>query len=160
VIDDRIKARVRGAKIDELAAVSLIADIDDAVQRRSVEELRAFGREAELSGLDQEASRAFEIADVIETKSAAAARDEVLRIKSALEPAPPTQAELVRQWDSEQLAAAMSRGAPFDVNTFDRLERERAEIQNAQLAEKQRRHEEQRRAQVAQDAQPKGPGRR
>jgi hypothetical protein len=68
-------------------------------------------------------------------------------------------ARLGRRYDAEQLAAALNRGAPFNVNTFEEDERRRVEEANRQLAAKQRRHEEQRAAQVAYDARPKGSGR-
>jgi hypothetical protein len=152
----RIKAR-----IPEAAMVDLANDIDDAISRRDLVSLAAFAAEAErTAGMDQLASRAREVLSLLESKSATAARDELLRIKAALEPPAPTQADLVRRWDSEQLAAAMSRGAPFSVNTFEADEARRVETQNEQLREKLRRSEEQRRAQVAHDEQPKGPGRR
>ncbi len=76
-----------------------------------------------------------------------------------IQPQPPTQADLVRRFDAEQLAAAMDRSAPFDVNTYEAHEAERAAGANRQLRERQRRHEAQRAAQVARDAEPKGPGR-
>lgn len=147
--------RIKGATIDEAAALDLINDIDDAVRRRSIVEIRAFAREAELSGLDQEASRAREIADVLESKAGASAREELLRIKSAIEPLGPTQADLVRRYDRE----FMARGGSFSVNTFEADEARRVETQNEQLRKKQRRHEAQREAQVAAAAEPKGPGR-
>jgi hypothetical protein len=54
----------------------------------------------------------------------------------------------------------MFNGGSFSVNDFERQERERAAEANRQLREKQRRLEAQRAAQVAQDAEPKGPARR
>jgi hypothetical protein len=66
-------------------------------------------------------------------------RDELVRIKSALESPPPSQVDLVRRYDMEQLAAMANRGAPFSVNDHEENERRRAEAQNEQLREKQRR---------------------
>jgi hypothetical protein len=152
--------QIKAATIDEFAAIQVIRDIDDAVARRDVVMLRQFAAEAARSGMDQESSRAFEIADVIESKATTSARDELLRIKAALEPRQPSQADLVRRYDAEQLAAAAARSAPFDVNTYEADEARRAEAQNAQLARANRRAEEQRAAQAARDAEPKGPGRR
>jgi hypothetical protein len=151
--------RVKTAKIDEFAAIQLVRDLDDAIKRRSLVEIRAFAREAELSGMDQEAARAREIATVIEGKATTSARDELLKIKAASQPAPLSQAQLAAQFDRQQLAAAMNRGSAFNVNTFDSFERERAEIANEQLRARLRRHEEQRAAQAARDQQPKGPRR-
>ena len=163
-----LRQRAKIATIDVDAAIQVILDIDDAIHRRDVVMLRAFAAEAGRSVLDAEGARAREFADLIEGKAGASAReellrikadrDELLRIKSALA-APPTQAQLVRQWDSEQMAAAMSHGAPFDVNTFEAREAERVAEANRQLSARVRRHEEQRAAQVAAAEQPKGPGR-
>jgi hypothetical protein len=139
--------------------VDLLRDIDAAVAHRDAAQLRNFAYEAAASGLDQEATRCREIADVIEG-SKAGAREELLRIKSALQPPLPSQADLVRQYDMEQLATAMNRGSPFNVNTFEADEARRVEAQNEQLREKQRQLEEQRAAQVAADAEPIGPARR
>lgn len=100
-------------------------------------------------------ARAAEIADVLEGK--AGARDEVLRLKAALEPREPTQADLVARFDAEQLAAAMDRGAPFDASTFEAHEAERAAEANRQLRERNRQHEAQRAAEVTQDEQPETP---
>jgi hypothetical protein len=152
--------RIKTATIPEHAAIEVIRDIDSAIERRSIVEIRAFAREAELSGMDQEAARAREIADLIEAKAGASGREELLWIKSAIEPPEPTQSELARAFDQEQLAAASSRSAPFSVNDHERLEAERAAEANRQLAARARRHEAQRAAQAARDAEPKGPARR
>jgi hypothetical protein len=146
--------RFKGATVPEEIALDLLRDIDSAIRHRDPASLRNFADEAARSGMDQEAARAREIADVM-TK---ADRDELVRIKSALESPPPSQADLVRRYDQEQLVAMANRGSPFSVNDFERLEAERAAEANRQLAAKQRRSEEQRAAQVAHDAQPKGPG--
>jgi hypothetical protein len=147
--------RVKTATVPEWVALDLLRDIDAAVRDRDPARLRNFADEAARSGMDQEASRARELADVM-TK---ANRDELIRIKSALESSPPSAEDLVRRYDQEQLVAMANRGSPLSVNDHERLEAERAAEANRQLAEKQRRHEEQRRAQVAQHEQPLGPGR-
>ena len=54
----------------------------------------------------------------------------------------PDYLRLSRAEDLERMASA---GAPFSVNNFDADEARRAEVQNAQLRERQRRHEAQRR---------------
>jgi hypothetical protein len=59
----------------------------------------------------------------------------------------PDYLRLSREADAEQ----MSLGGPFDRTEFEDVERRRSETQNAMLAAKQRKLEEQRRAQVAQD---------
>lgn len=141
----KLRTRAKGATIPEDAAIEVIRDIDSAIARRDLVSLRAFGREAELSGLDAEGARAREIANLLEASSIESkANDTPARPRR---PAPPTQAQLVARFDAEQLAA-MGRGGPFDVNTFEATERERVEEQNRQLAERNRRHEEQRRRQV------------
>lgn len=157
MIDRETRARIKAATIPEWVALDLLRDIDSAIRHRDAGSLRNFAREAALSGLDQEATRAREIADVID-QSKAGARDEVLRLKAALAPRQPSQADLVREFDRQQLAAAFN-GGPFDVNTFEAREAARAAEGNRQLRERQRRHEEQRAAQVAAAEQPKGPGR-
>ncbi len=149
--------RSKGASVPEWVALDLLRDIDAAVRDRDPGQLRNFAYEAQASGLDQESARCSELADVIEGKSGAA-REELLRIKAAIAPKPPTQRELVRRYDQEQLVAMANRGSPFSVNDHERLEAERAAEANRQLAAKQRRSEEQRAAQVAHDARPKGPG--
>jgi hypothetical protein len=154
------RTRFKGATILEWVAVDFLRDIDAAIRHRDAAQLRNFAYEAAASGLDQEATRCREIADVIESKAGASAREELTKIKAALQPPPPSQSDLVARWDSEQLAAAMSRGAPFNVNTFEADEARRAAEQNRQLAARQRRHEEKRAAQVAAAAEPKGPARR
>jgi hypothetical protein len=154
------RARFKGATVPEEIAVDLLRSIDAALSDRDAAQLRNFAYEAERSGLDQEATRCREIAEIIETKAAAAGRDEVLRLKAALRPPSPSQADLARAFDAEQLAAMMSRGAPFSgVNTFEADEARRVEAMNEQLREKQRQLEEQRAAQVAQARLPRGPGR-
>jgi hypothetical protein len=145
--------RFKGATIPEEIAIQVLRDIDDAVARRDPASLRNFAEEASRSGMDQEASRARELADVM-TK---ADRDELTKIKAALETPEPTEADLVRAFDAKQLAA-MFNGGPFNVNTFEADEARRAEESNRQLRERQRRSEEQRAAQAAHDARPKGPG--
>jgi hypothetical protein len=131
-------------KIPPLAARELQRDIDSAIQRRSVVEIRAFAREAELSGMDQEAQRAYEIADVIEAKSKTSARAELLRIKAALEPRPPSQSELVREFDLQM----MERATPFSTADFEENEARRVEIRNAQLRQQQQEAEAQRARQL------------
>jgi hypothetical protein len=151
----RIKAR-----ISEAAMVDLANDIDSAIERRDLVSLAAFAREAELTaGMDQAAARAREVLSLLESKAATSARDELLRIKAALRPPAPSQADLARAFDVEQLAEMMNRGAPFSVNSFEADEARRVEEANRQLAARQSRHEEQRRAQVAADAEPRGPWR-
>jgi hypothetical protein len=51
---------------------------------------------------------------------------------------------MLRAADAEQVF----RPSRFSINDHERLERERAETQNKQLAERNRRHEEQRRRQI------------
>jgi hypothetical protein len=159
MIDRETRSRIKTATIPEWVALDLLRDIDSAIRHRDAAQLRNFAAEAVASGMDQEAARAREIVDVIEAKAGASAREELLRIKAALQPPPPSQADLVRRYDTEQLAAMANRGAPFSVNDFEENERRRVEEANLQLAAKQRRHEEQRAAQVAAAARPKGPGR-
>jgi hypothetical protein len=148
------------ARISEAAMADLARDIDSAIERRDLVSLAAFAREAELTfGMDQQAARAREVLSLLESKAAAAGRAEVLRLKASLrDVSEPTQDELVREFDRQALAAAFG-GGPFSVNDHEQKEAERVAVQNAMLAAKQRRHEQQRAAQVARDAQPKGPAR-
>ena len=81
MIDRETGARIKAATIPEWVALDLLRDIDSAIRHRDAGSLRNFAREAALSGLDQEATRAREIADVID-QSKAGARDEVLRLKA------------------------------------------------------------------------------
>ena len=142
-MSDRSKVR-----IPPYAAEALQADLDDAIKRRSVVEIRTFADEAEESGMDQEAARGREIADVIEAKAGRAGRDELTRLKASLDAAlAPTQDQLVRKFDLEM----MSRGSAFSVNDFEEDERKRVETQNAALADRDRRFEEQRARQVVRD---------
>jgi hypothetical protein len=106
-----------------------------------------------------QAARAREVLSLLESKSAAADRAELLKIKAALRPPEPSQADLVREFVRQAMAAAFN-GGPFDASTFEAHERERVEAQNAQLARARRRAEEQRAAQVAAAAEPRGPARR
>jgi hypothetical protein len=61
--------------------------------------------------------------------------------------AEPDYLALAHAADAEQ----MSFGGPFDRDGFEDVQRRRSESQNAMLAEKQRKLEDDRRAQVAQD---------
>lgn len=82
-------------------------------------------------------------------KAGAAARTRAKA--SARTPAPAPQPDFLamsRAADLEQMASA---AAPFSVNGHEESERRRAEVQNQQARDARRRHEEQRRAQVAQD---------
>jgi hypothetical protein len=144
-------------KIPPLAAADLQNDLDDAIKRRDVESIRRFSREAELSGMDQEAARGFELANVIEAKAGdrayqridalerPSARAELTRIKSALGASPPSQADLVRAFD----VMLMNQAAPFDRDQMPDLERRRSEESNCQLAERRRKDEEERARQAA-----------
>jgi hypothetical protein len=132
-------------RIPPLAQRALKADIEDSIKRRSVVEIRAFAREAELSDMAEEARRGFEVADMIEAWEAKANRAERDRIKAAADAAlQPTTAERIRSFD---LDVAL-RGEPFDVNSFEANERERADAQNQALAAQQQAAEEQRARQV------------
>ena len=129
--------RVKTATIPEAAALDLINDIDDAVRRRDVVMLRRFAAEAQASGLDQESSRANELAALMSK----ADRDELTRIKSALQPPRPTTAQLAAEFDRQWMAGS---GARFSRTTSEADEHQRAEIANAALASKQRKLEESR----------------
>jgi hypothetical protein len=149
--------RVKTATVPEEIALDLLRSIDSAVRDRDAGQLRNFAYEAQASGLDQEAARCEEIANLIEGK--AGARDGLMRIKAAIESPEPTQADLAREYDRAQLVAMANHGSPFSVNSFEADEARRVEEANRQLAARQSRHEEQRRAQVAADAEPRGPWR-
>lgn len=92
--------------------------------------------------MDQQASRAREILALLESKAATSARDEVTKIKSALRPPPPSQAQLVAAWDRMAMGN-LGSGTPED------LERRRAEHENARLAEMNSRGVEERTRQAA-----------
>jgi hypothetical protein len=153
----RTRSKVR---IPPAAAEALQDDLDDAIKRRSVVEIRAFAREAELSGLDQVAARGREIADVIEAKAGGrkhrhldtlereSGRAELTRIKAASVTPEPTQAQLSESFDR----LVMAQGGPrFDREESPDLERRRIQVQNEMLVTANSRAEEQRRAQVAQE---------
>jgi hypothetical protein len=153
------RARVKTATVPEWVAVDLLRDIDSAIRHRDSAQLRNFAYEAERSGMDQEAARCREIAEIIETKAAAAGRDEVIRLKAALRPPEPTQRDLAARYDQEQLTAAMNRQPSFSVNDFETQEAHRVAVQNELLRERQRQLEEQRAEMVAQASRPRGPER-
>jgi hypothetical protein len=136
------------AKVPPSVAAEVQKDIDDAIRRRDPASLRNFAAEAAASGMDQESARAFEIAAVIETKAASSAHAELLKIKSALEPPEPTQAQLVAQWDA--MAMGVTRSS-FDRTEFEDLERERIAERNKQLAQRDRQREAERRRQIGED---------
>jgi hypothetical protein len=133
MISRELRDRIKSATIPEEIALDLLRDIDSAIRHRDAASLRNFAAEAAASGMDQESARAFEIAAVIETKAA----DELLRIKAALAPTPPTQAQLAAAFD--RLVMERSSGASED------LLHQRAENMNAVLRERNRRAEESRR---------------
>jgi hypothetical protein len=74
----------------------------------------------------------------LEAKATTAGREELLKIKAALEPTPPTRAQLIAAFD-RLVMGNIGSGSSGD------LERRRAENENAVLREKNRRAEEQRR---------------
>jgi hypothetical protein len=66
-------------------------DIESAIQSKDPGSLRNYAAEAEASGMPEEAERAFEVASLIESWMAKNNRAELLRIKSAMAPTPPSQ---------------------------------------------------------------------
>lgn len=72
------------------------------------------------------------------------------RAKAASRPRPPSQGELVRRFDQQQLSTMFAAGAPFSVNDPLRSERE-VLAQTRLLRERNRKAEEQRRRQLGLD---------
>jgi hypothetical protein len=70
------------------------------------------------------------------------------KIKASLKAA--SEPDWAAEFDRQQMAKMLG-GGPFSVNDHEAHEAERIQAQNRQLAERNRRHEEQRRAQVAGD---------
>ena len=116
-------------------------DIESAIQSKDPGSLRNYAAEAEASGMPEEAERAFEVASLIESWMAKNNRAELLRIKSAMAPTPPSQSELIQAFHK----LVWDRAAPFSTATYEEDEARRVQAQNEQLAERDRMFEEQRR---------------
>jgi hypothetical protein len=116
-------------------------DIESAIQSKDPGSLRNYAAEAEASGMPEEAERAFEVASLIESWMAKNNRAELLRIKSAMAPTPPSQSELIQAFHK----LVLDRAAPFSTATYEEDEARRVQAQNEQLAERDRMFEEQRR---------------
>ena len=142
-------ARGQGRLRDPDAATALAADAVDTGLDLAV----TAPPDDEVPGLLRQAGAMLaKLAD--RTKALALRRSD--RVKAGARPAPrpePDVAAMIRAETEEQMASA----GPFDRTEFEELERRRVEEANKQLAETQRRLEEERRRRVGRNEQTERP---
>ena len=102
-------------------------DIESAIQSKDPGSLRNCAAEAEASGMPEEAERAFEVASLIESWMAKNNRAELLRIKSAMAPTPPSQSELIQAFHK----LVWDRAAPFSTATYEEDEARRVQARTS-----------------------------